>query len=146
MPRGVQVARNGQDVTLELGAAVVRWKESCRFWEVEWKWTDNSPAHLGSGIGEYSGGKLSADQVKHYEAEVAAWIENGWLTPHDATVHGPVVAVLPLIAVCQEHKASTPIRPVMYYRYLNKAIDSNPGPDVPSCNQKLRDWPLRGQE
>ncbi|XP_065181850.1 uncharacterized protein LOC135812405 [Sycon ciliatum] len=34
----------------------------------------------------------------------------------------------------------------MDYRDLNKAIDSNPGPDVPSCDQKLRDWRLPGQE
>ena len=34
----------------------------------------------------------------------------------------------------------------MDYRDLDKAIDSNPGPDVPSCDQKLRDWCLRGQE
>ena len=50
MQCGVNVVKDGQDVTLELGDAVVRCKEKCGYWDVEYWWTDGSHAHLGSGM------------------------------------------------------------------------------------------------
>lgn len=44
------------------------------------------------------------------------------------------------MAVAQEHKESTPVRPVLDYRQLNELIVSNPGNDAPVCQDKLRRW------
>ena len=48
--------------------------------------------------------------------------------------------MLPLMAVAQAHKASTPVRSVLDYRELNKCLVSNPGFDSPVCGDTLRAW------
>ena len=50
------------------------------------------------------------------------------------------LAVLPLLAVAQTPNESTPVRPCLDYRQLNKLIVSYPGLDVPVCQEKLRQW------
>ena len=66
------------------------------------------------------------------------------MVPHDPDRHGKPGAILPLMAVCQGHKASTPVRPCLDYRCLNESILSHPGGDAPACDQKIREWRCRG--
>ena len=65
---------------------------------------------------------------------------------HDVSVHGEVACVLPLLAVSQPHKESTPVRPCLDDRFLNKAIKSLPGNDVPVCAEKLPEWRTASHE
>ena len=98
---------------------------------------------LASGVGQYSRTKLSPEQEVKFCSEVDAWIDNGWLVPYGAARHGPPGAVLPLLAVCQEHKAMTPVRPCLDYRLLNSCIVSNQGKDAPVSAEKIRKWRQR---
>ena len=54
------------------------------------------------------------------------------------------MAVLPLMAVVREQKPTTPVRPSLDYRELNKLIKSFPGADAPACVEKLRLWRAAG--
>ena len=118
------------------------------YWEVAWTWTSGEPpsGHTGSGVGEYSRKKLSDGQEAQFKEEIALWMKNGWLVPYDGKKHGPIGAVLPLIAVCQAHKPTTPVRPCLDYRTLNEHIVSYPGAEAPACGEKLREWRQRCPE
>ncbi|XP_065176529.1 uncharacterized protein LOC135806289 [Sycon ciliatum] len=139
--RHVTVEHDGEDVILTTADGSVRWRADVGYWELTWAWKDEPPMRpVGSGIGEYSRHSLSTDQESQFCEEVDMWIRNGWLVPHDQAVHGEPGAVLPLLAVAQTHKESTPVRPCLDYRQLNKLIVSHPGLDVPVCQEKLRQW------
>eukprot|EP00117_Sycon_ciliatum_P035558 scpid11219/ scgid1080/ len=139
--RHVTVEHDGEDVILTTADGSVRWRADVGYWELTWAWKDEPPTRpVGSGIGEYSRHSLSTDQESQFCEEVDMWIRNGWLVPHDQAVHGEPGAVLPLLAVAQTHKESTPVRPCLDYRQLNKLIVSHPGLDVPVCQEKLRQW------
>ena len=86
---------------------------------------------IGSGVGEYSRKKLSPEQEDKFALAVDEWVNDDWLVEHDEDVHGKPLGVLPLIAVMQEHKPSTPVRPVLDYRELNNRLLCNPGMDTP---------------
>lgn len=145
MPRHVTVVQAGADVTLEMSDGEARFDSKEKTWEMRWQWKNGEAptAPLGSGVGQYSRAKLSPEQEAKFCSEVNAWIDNGWLVPYDADHHGPPGAVLPLLAVCQEHKATTPVRPCLDYRLLNDCIVSNPGKDAPVCGEKIRKWRQR---
>ena len=132
MPCHVTVTRDGSRVSLaaDNGEAVLDPVKG--YWEVAWKWTSGEPPAnpVGSGVGEYFRRRLSDEQEAKFQKEAGLWQAEGWLVPYDADVHGPVGGVLPLIAVCQEHKLSTPIRPCLDYRELNKRIASRPGTEA----------------
>ena len=95
-------------------------------------------------MGVYSRSKLSAEEEKHFCSEVESWIANGWLIKHDPSAHGEPAAVLPLLAVSQPHKSSTPVRPVLDYRALNELIKCNPGTESPVCEDTVRKWRKKG--
>ena len=122
------------------------WNAQARKWVLSWTWKAGQPPTnpIGAGIGEYGRGNMSPEQEALFESEVTSWIENGWLVPHDPVKHGEPAAVLPLMAVAQEHKPTTPVRPVLDYRELNKLIKSFPGADAPACVEKLRLWRAAG--
>ena len=148
MPRHVTVVQDGADVTLVMSDGEAHFDSQDKTWEVKWQWKDGEAptVPLGSGVGQYSRTKLSPEQEVKFCSEVNAWIDNGWLVPYDAARHSPPPpppppgAVLPLLAVCQEHKATTPVRPCLDYRLLNSCIVSNPGKDAPVCGEKIRKW------
>ena len=48
--------------------------------------------------------------------------------------------ILPLIAVVQPHKASTPVRPVLDFRELNEYVRSDQDADTASVTETLRRW------
>ena len=142
LSRHVNVAESGGNVSLDDDDFSVSWSESAQCWQVEWKWVNGVPpsSPIGSGIGEYSRKSLTPEQELQFQAEVNGWLENGWLEPYDCEKQGEIGAVLPLMAVLQEHKSTTPVRPVLDYRELNKRIVSNPGFESPVCGSSLRAW------
>ena len=140
MPRHVTVTRDGSRVSLAADEEEAVFDPAKGYWEVAWKWASGEPptSPVGSGVGEYFRRRLSDEQEAKFQKETGLWQAEGWLVPYDADVHGPVGGVLPLIAVCQEHKLSTPIRPCLDYRELNKRIASRPGTEAPACGEKIR--------
>ena len=146
LSRHVSVHQCGDNVTLHADDAEVHWNASAGYWSVKWHWKNDTPPSepLGSGIGEYPRNRLTPEQETHFNKEVEGWIQRGWLVPHDEAIHGPPGAVLPLIAKCQEHKVTTPVRPVLDYRDLNDHIVNNPGCNTPVCGEKLRSWRQAG--
>ena len=134
----MQVEHHGADVELSTDDFVVHWSAEDKNWTLMWKWIDDvEPSGIGSGIGEYPRNKLSPEEETQFHAELQTWITNGWLVPHDPDVHGEPGAVLPLIAVSQQHKATTPVRPCLDYLNLNWRLRSNPGVEAPACDHKL---------
>ncbi|XP_065182544.1 uncharacterized protein LOC135813373 [Sycon ciliatum] len=138
----VNVIRDGKDVILRVNDGEVRWHAEQGHWSLKWYWQDGvEPCHrIGPNIGEYSRKKLSSKQEEQFCAEVKKWIDEGWLVRHDPDVHGEPAAVLPLLAQVQEHKATTPVRPCLDYRFLNAQLMSQPGQDAPVCEDTLRKW------
>jgi hypothetical protein len=108
---------------------------------VTWKWKGEVPT-LKNQCAEYA---VNSNYKKQYESEIEQWINNGWLVPHDNTVHGRVSGIIHLMAVFQPNKGNK-VRPVMdYSRELNKHVNSNPGNDVAVCQEKLRAWRKFGE-
>ena len=146
LSRHISVEPDSDGVTLRSADFKVRWDNVAKSWTVSWVWeggvepTDS----IGSGVTEYLRKRLSAEQEQQDQKEVQSWIDNGWMVPHDPDRHGKPGAILPLMAVCQGHKASTPVRPCLDYRCLNESILSHPGGDAPACDQKIREWRRRG--
>ena len=140
--RHVNVTTDGDDVLLSVGDGTIRWCSRTRRWTLTWAWADGHPppAPVGSGIGQYSRKGLTAEQEEHFSQEIDGWISNGWLVPHDESVHGKIAGVLPLLARVQEHKSSTPVRPCLDYRQLNALLKSQPGSEAPVCAEKVRAW------
>ena len=95
-------------------------------------------------MGEYDWSKLSPEQEAQFRSEVDGWISRGWLVEHDSSCHEEPVSVLPLLAKVQSHKSSTPVRPCLDYRALNKCIVSHPGGEAPACDERLRAWRQAG--
>ena len=109
-------------------------------WTVEWKWCDGKrPEKLKNTISEY---RIPPDIRDDYEEELAKWVENGWLVPHDESLHGEVKGTIPLMAVVQPNKAKT--RPVMDFRELNQHLQLHTA-DADVCNEKTREWRRFGQ-
>ena len=79
-----------------------------KFWTVEWRWKYEAP-QLNNVCGEYTVRKCDE---RAYHAEMEKWIDEGYLELHDWEKHGPVKAIIPLMAVSQPNK-STKVRPVM---------------------------------
>ena len=109
LSRHVTVTKDGEDVVLTVNDGEARWKEEEGFWEVAWQWSSGEePQTIGHGTSEYSRARLTQEQEQHFCKEVDGWISNGWLLEHNPEVHGQPACVLPLMAVVQEHQASTP--------------------------------------
>ena len=105
-------------------------------WVVEWKWKNGAPI-LTNQCAEYT---VTTDKREVYDQEVQKWIENGWLQPHDETIHGRVDGIIPLMAASQPNKPKK-VRPVMdYSKELNSFVKSNPGLEAAVCQDKLRKW------
>ena len=135
------------DVILSTADGSVRWLPDKEYWELTWNWKDNADPshHLESGIGEYARTGLTKADEELFSAEVDTWNSKGYLVKHDPAVHGAATSVLPLIAKVQKHKSSTPVRPCLDYRELNKHIISHPGLDAPACGEALRKWRQAGE-
>eukprot|EP00117_Sycon_ciliatum_P011312 scpid18689/ scgid1770/ Gag-Pol polyprotein; Matrix protein p10; p20; Capsid protein p25; Nucleocapsid protein p14; Protease p15; Reverse transcriptase/ribonuclease H p90; Integrase p46 len=148
LSRHVSVSQDGDDVVLSVDDGEARWVPSKQCWVMSWRWKeDTAPVStIGSGITEYGRKHLSPQQEEKFTAAVDEWVANGWLIEHNPEVHGKPACVLPLMAVEQEHKLSTPVRPVLDYRHLNRQLVSHPGNDSPVCAESLRSWRSREDE
>ena len=110
-------------------------------WVVSWKWKGEVP-RLTNQCGQYT---VKNSEREAYEAEIAAWIEEGWLVPYDREKHGEVDGVVPLMSVCQANKQGK-VRPVMDYREVNDYVMCYPGVDAAVCGEKLRQWRKLGSQ
>ena len=146
LSRHIEVIEDGKNVTLKVDDGEARWRDDVRQWEVNWVWkAGHEPtSRLGPSIGEYSRKRLTPDQETKFQSAVNEWIDREWLVEHDPAVHGEPACILPLMAVMQEHKPTTPVRPVLDYRRLNDVIVSNPGVESPVCEDTLRKWRKKG--
>lgn len=112
----------------------MRWNELEGYWELTWKWADSHPppSFISSGVGKSNRSRLTAEQEEIFYKNVDSWFEKGWFVEHDEHQHGPSAAVLPFLAVVQEHKATTPVCPCLDHWHLNNKIMSVPGLDAPA--------------
>ncbi|XP_065195653.1 uncharacterized protein LOC135827058 [Sycon ciliatum] len=143
----VHVETHGNDVILKVDDGEMRWMSAEKRWEVKWVWKSGEEPNgrVGPGISEYPRKKITAAEETQFCSAVDEWIERGWLVKHDAETHGRPACVLPLMAVSQPHKTSTPVRPVLDYRHLNKLLVSHPGTKSPVCAETLRQWRFKGE-
>ena len=110
-----------------------------RCWTVAWKWDGGRvPDCLGNLVAEYAVPRTARDA---YDAELDAWIERGWLVPHDERQHGPPRGLVPLLAVQQKNKSK--VRPVMDFRELNDFVTAHTA-DSDVCADVLRKWRRHG--
>ena len=100
---------------------------------------------MQKSLGEYPK-YLSSDKRQLYEQEVQNWIDNEIVVPYDPVTHGDYHNILTLVPVIQTHKVTTPVRPVLDYRYLNSYVIGNPGNDVPVCDEFIRKWGTFGSD
>ena len=117
----------------------VQFDSETRRWMVAWKWDGGRvPDCLGNSVAEYAVPRAARDA---YDAELDAWIEKGWLVPHDEQRHGPPRGLVPLLAVQQKNKSK--VRPVMDFRELNDFVTAHTA-DSDVCADALRKWRRHG--
>ena len=145
LSRHIDVLTASEDGILMVDDGEIRWSHEDGYWEVKWNWANGrEPAsRLGSSIREYLRKRLTEKEESLFCNEVQTLIDNGWLVLHDPDVHSDPAAVLPLMAVSQQHK-STPVRPVLDYHALYDTTLSMPGTESPVCEEKLRKWRMEG--
>lgn len=85
---------------------------------------------------------MQQQQREMFHVEVKSLIDDGILVPFDLEKHGPIGALIPIFTVKQELKDK--VRPVLYHKRLNDYIVSAPGLDTAVCDEKLRQWRLKG--
>ena len=117
----------------------VKFDPAERSWTVAWKWQNGvEPACLNNRVPEYA---VSAEARQEYDEELKSWMENGWLTPYDESVHGRPRGLIPLMAVRQDSKSK--VRPVLDYRELNGHVPTHTA-DADVCADTLRKWRRHG--
>ena len=117
----------------------VRFESETRRWTVAWKWDEGRvPDCLSNSTAEYAVPRAAREE---YDAELNAWIDKGWLVPHDERQHGPPRGLVPLLAVQQKNKAK--VRPVMDFRELNGFVTAHIA-DSDVCADVLRKWRRHG--
>ncbi|XP_043235723.1 uncharacterized protein LOC122388597 [Amphibalanus amphitrite] len=110
-----------------------------RRWTVAWKWRDGEgPECLTNTVAQYT---VPSAARREYDAELDAWIAQGWLVPYDEDRHGAAKGLVPLMAVQQSNKAK--VRPVMDYRELNGFVSAHTA-DADVCADQLRKWRRHG--
>jgi hypothetical protein len=96
-------------------------------WEVEWLWIENSPPAPSWSPANYGLSKHPEDAQLGFRQECQLWLDNAFLVPVD---RDKVKMSIPLMCVEQQHKPSTPIRPVGdYAAKLNQHVVSQPNED-----------------
>ncbi|XP_037069745.1 uncharacterized protein LOC119091199, partial [Pollicipes pollicipes] len=126
---------------LEVDAAdlTARFSGKKQAWTVAWEWKDGTgPECLHNVVAEYP---VPADARQAYDAEIDAWISNGWLMPYDKQVDGPPRGLVPLMAVRQANQDK--VRPVLGYRELNSFVTAHTV-DADVCADQPRKWRRQG--
>lgn len=107
-------------------------------WVASWLWSEGKEPELRNTTSEY---EVPQHVRGEYEQELAQWVKDGWLVPHDEQKHGPPRGLIPLMAVSQRNKEK--VRPVLDYRELNTYVDAYTGKaDV--CRDKMQAWRRMG--
>ena len=96
-----------------------------------WIWKENPPV-LTNQVAQYA---INDNDRHAYNAEVARWIKEGWLTPCDQPKNG----IIPMLATRQEVKNK--VRPLLDFRELNMFVQSHTA-DCEVCPEALRKWRL----
>ena len=104
-----------------------------RRWEVAWTWK-RGPPELKNRVAQYA---VQEDIRDAYNAELARWIDEGWLEPCER----PEGGIIPLLAV--HHTGKNKVRPFLDYRELNGAVQSHTA-DCEVCPETLRRWRVMG--
>jgi transposase InsO family protein len=110
------------------------------FWEAEWKWINGEPNQRAFRPGTYKGQMASITplQKEQYYAEIQKWKDLGFVSR--AKGH-EIKRTVTLMAVAQDHKETTPCRPVMDCKPLNSLILSKPNEDdLVTCADAIRRW------
>lgn len=111
-------------------------------WMVKWEWIDGVGPELKNQRSEYAVDKKYREE---YEKEITQWIDDGWLVKYEKSEHGQLHGTIPLMAAKQPNKPKK-VRPVMDYRELNASVKSNPGANPAICQDKLRQWRVKGRD
>jgi hypothetical protein len=111
-----------------------------QFWEVEWRWIDNSPPAPSWNVANYGVDKLEQKDRDGFIREVQLWEDQGFIVPVDPN---DVKCSIPLMCVEQPGK-TTAYRPVAdFKKTLNAHIVSQPNEDIDlpiSANLMLLKW------
>ena len=102
-------------------------------------WADGSPPEFKNYPADFGMKDLSESQRKQLEEELEMWKEKRFIVPTDPS---KLKFKIPLKAVVQAHKESTPVRPVMFYVPINKRNLSYPNEGLQasfSCGQVIRE-------
>ena len=109
-------------------------------WTVRWNWKEGASGAIGS-----SRSYVADTDEAEVDTEIKEWLDSGILVRYDASRHGKVQRYLPLLAVRQEKRGTTKVRPVFDYRETNKMVESHPGGATPICAERLRTWRQVGE-
>ena len=95
------VCTGGDAIEIDEPDFCVSFEASEKAWTVTWKWSEDAePDALRNRVTEYSN-PISARLS--YDAEIEAWVKNGWLAPCDDTKLGPAKGLIPLMAIFQQN-------------------------------------------
>jgi transposase InsO family protein len=112
-------------------------------WTAAWRWKGNEPPRVcGKPRPNY---KVPEEDIGEFREEVGKWIEEGILVPWVEEVHGEVKNILPLMSVSQTKGKQRKIRPVLDFSVLNSSVMSLVGQAMPSCQDSLREWRVKGE-
>ena len=103
---------------------------------MKWQWKDWPPA----GKTQVCDYKVPEDAQEGFDREIQSWQEAGYLVPWEEQRHGAIKNILPLMCVQQQKGATTKVRPVLDFRWLNEHVLSHPGAAMPLCQDRLREW------
>ena len=130
------------DVVVEDKDFVVKFDSSDRNWKLKWVWRNDKANHvLSKNTPKYG---MSEEDEKDVDNELSEWLNEDWMEPYDAAVHGENGGgVVPLMAVFQESKNKS--RPVLDFRDLNSMMESQPGADSAVCAETIRKFRRMGK-
>lgn len=65
---------------------------------------------------------MSSHARDEYKGKLQTWLENGWLIPYSEGEFGPLIGLLPLMAVVQENKGM--VCSMLDYQELTDYVDA----------------------
>jgi hypothetical protein len=117
--------------------------DSSQFWVCGWSWKGgprppDAAYRFGPAFYPSQMRKFSPEQVSKWNAEIDLWEQNQFIVKVN---RDDIDSNIPLMLISQEHKLSTPVRPVLNYKNLNNYIKSYPNSDTKLvCSDTIRRW------
>ena len=109
-------------------------------WIAKWVWRQSEPQQRCFRPAVYPSqlAALTAEQGEQFKAEIQKWKDLGFISK---VGRHELMATITLMAIAQDHKASTPCRPVLDCKPLNSLVSSFPHEDdSASCHDAIRKW------